>query len=175
MKILLGVVAALIGVMLIVTAIGLLLPRNHTAAVDVTYAASPDAVYATLTDISRAPEWRTGLQRVEVLSSPGEPVRWRETADWGTITFVREADEPGRRLVSRIAEADGFGGTWTYELDDAGAGTRLRITERGEVSNPLFRFMSRFVFGYYHNLETVAADLGTRLGETAAVRRVNER
>ena len=37
---------------------------------------------------------------------------------------------------------------WTYEIAPAPNGTTLTITEDGEVYNPIFRFMSRFVFGH---------------------------
>jgi hypothetical protein len=57
--------------------------------------------------------------------------------------------------VTRIADPDQpFGGTWTFELTRAGAGTRVTITERGEVYNPIFRFLSRFVFGHTATLES---------------------
>jgi hypothetical protein len=51
--------------------------------------------------------------------------------------------------VSRIADPNlPFGGTWTFEITPAPGGARLRITEDGEIYNPLFRFMARFIFGY---------------------------
>ena len=60
----------------------------------------------------------------------------------------------------RIADPElPFGGTWTYELKPEGTGTRLVITERGEVYNPIFRFMSRFVFSRTATMEKMVADL----------------
>ncbi len=47
-----------------------------------------------------------------------------------------------------------FGGTWTYVLVPDVAGTRLTITEDGEVYNPLFRFLSRFVFSQTATIDT---------------------
>ena len=41
-----------------------------------------------------------------------------------------------------------FGGTWTYRLEPTASGTRLTITEDGEIYNPTFRFVARFVLGY---------------------------
>lgn len=55
-----------------------------------------------------------------------------------------------------------FGGSWTYELTPVADGTRLRITENGEVYNPLFRFLSRFVFGHYASIDKFMADLERR-------------
>ena len=54
--------------------------------------------------------------------------------------------------------------THSVELNPAPDGTAVVITERGEVSNPLFRFMSRYVMG---QTGTILADLramGTHFG-----------
>jgi hypothetical protein len=59
-----------------------------------------------------------------------------------------------------------FGGTWTYELASDGTGTRISVTEAGWISNPIFRFMSRFLFGYYGSLDKYLKALGSRFGET---------
>jgi hypothetical protein len=58
-----------------------------------------------------------------------------------------------------------FGGTWTFEIAPAGNGSELRITEDGEVYNVIFRFMSRFVFGYAGSIEGFFRDLGKKFGE----------
>lgn len=159
----LGIIVVLI---LAVVGIGMALPRTHSASVRARYDASPELVSETIRDVGRGPEWRSGLQQVEVLAREGEPMRWRETADWGTLTFERVVDEPQRRVVARIVdEGQGFGGTWTYEIEPNGAGSIVTITEDGIVDNPIYRFMTRFVMGHYASLETFARDLGRRLGE----------
>ncbi len=66
--------------------------------------------------------------------------------------------------MTRIADPDlPFGGTWTFELAPEAGGTRLTITERGEIRNPIFRTMSRFVFGYGATMETFLAELRARV------------
>jgi hypothetical protein len=57
-------------------------------------------------------------------------------------------------------------GTWTFEFVPDGGGTRLTITERGEVYNPNFRFMSRFVFGHTATMDAFFESLGKRVGES---------
>ena len=70
-------------------------------------------------------------------------------------------------LVTRIADRSlPFGGTWTYVLAPDGNGTRLTITEHGEVYNPIFRFVSRFIIGHTGTMEGVLRALGTKHGET---------
>lgn len=174
MRILLRLAAAVIALVVLVVVIGFALPVNHVAAVRTHYRAPPDRVFAALADVESGATWRTGLQKVEVLERA--PLRWRETADWGVMTFVREEMVTPTRMVTRIADEDeGFGGTWTYEVmaSPGGGGSMLTLTENGTVSNPLFRFMSKFVFGHYRGLETYSRDLAKRLGENAEPERVD--
>jgi hypothetical protein len=66
--------------------------------------------------------------------------------------------------VNRIADPKlPFGGSWTYEVSAAGSGTELNITENGEVYNPLFRFVSRFIMGHTATIEKYQRDLAARL------------
>ena len=50
-----------------------------------------------------------------------------------------------QRLVRKIGPGLPFGGTWTYELTPEGGGTQLKITEDGEVYNPIFRVVGKFM------------------------------
>jgi hypothetical protein len=85
------------------------------------------------------------------------------------VTYRVVESAPPRRLITRIADQHlPYGGTWTYDLTPDGSGTRLTITENGEVYNPIFRFVSRFIVGHTSMMETVLRDLGTRHGETIA-------
>jgi uncharacterized protein YndB with AHSA1/START domain len=155
-----GAIAVLI---LLVVAIGYALPQSHVASREATYASPPETVFGALRDVERYPTWRTDVRAVEVLSrTPAS--RWREHGSNGTITFEIQEAQPPRRLVSRIADTSlAFGGSWTYVLSPHGSGTRLSITEHGEVYNPVFRFMSRFVFGHTATMEKFLADLGAHL------------
>jgi hypothetical protein len=58
-----------------------------------------------------------------------------------------------------------FGGKWTYELTPSGTGTMLRITEDGEVYNPVFRFVSRFVMGHTATMDKYLADVGKAIDD----------
>jgi uncharacterized protein YndB with AHSA1/START domain len=174
MKIILFILAGLVAIIVLMFAIGVMLPKAHTAAVRIALRAPAQNVYDAIADVERGTTWRTGLKQVEVLER--EPLRWRETADWGKLTFVREEAVPPSRIVARIAdESEGFGGTWTYEIATSPnqAGSTVTITENGTVANPMFRFMSRFVFGQYRSLETYARDLAKHLGESAEPTRLN--
>ncbi len=63
-----------------------------------------------------------------------------------------------------------FGGTWSFDIAPAAGGeSDLRVTEDGEVYNPIFRFMARFVFGYTASIEGYLRDLGTKFGQTVRI------
>ena len=152
--------ALLLAVGAIVTGVGYLLPVSHVATHGVVVNAAPNAVFTRISDPATYREWRPDLDSVELLAAT--PLRWRERSGGDTITYeVVERSAP-TRFVTRIADPDlPFGGTWTWELQPEGTGTRVTITERGDVYNPVFRFMSRFVFSHTATMEKVLRQLQT--------------
>ena len=157
-KVLLSVVGAIVVLAVVVPAIGYLLPQNHVASVEAVVSAAPVRVFERISDVAQYPEWRKDVSRVEMISS--QPLKWREHGDDDPITYELVESVANQRRVVRIADPDlPFGGTWTYELTPAGNRTRLVITERGEVYNPIFRFMSRFVFSKTATMERFVASL----------------
>ena len=174
MKLALIVIGAFLALALLLTVVGALLPVGHTAAVRLVLSQPPEAVYEVITDVARAPEWRTGLDSLRVVS-PGPPLRWRESTKWGTIEFARVDAIPPRTVRAEIQgeREQGFGGTWTWDVvPRPEGGSVVTITENGEVYNPIFRLLSRYVFGPYATLEQYARDLARRFGEAAEPERV---
>lgn len=162
------VVLALAAIAALAALIGSRLPRAHMASRQATYAVPPDAVWAAITNVDAFPSWRSDVKRIERLPDrEGRPV-WIEDGTSGRMTLAAERMEPPRLLVLRIADPDlPFGGTWTYEIAPDPAGSRLTITEHGEIYNPLFRFMARFVFGYEATVASYLTALDKRLGAPA--------
>ena len=150
----------------IVALIGTRLPQSHRASVEHTLTAAPEVVWRTITDIESFPSWREGLKRVQRLPDRDGRPAWIEEGRSGKMTLVAEHMEPPRLLVGRIADPGlPFGGTWTYEIVPVPGGSRLRITEDGEVYNPIFRFMARFIFGYESTIRGYMASLQKRLAQ----------
>lgn len=160
-------VGGLILLVAVVAAIGASLPRGHVATRSASFHQPPGAVFGAISDFAHAATWRPDLQRVELLESTSALPRFREHGKHGAITMeVTEMTAP-RRLVVRIADPGlPFGGRWIYEVEPTSEGARLRVTEEGEVYNPIFRFMSRYVFGHYKTLEDYLQALGKKFGET---------
>ena len=143
--------------------VGWLLPETHTASRHASFQASAETVWALITDVEKFPAWRSDVKSVERLPNrDGRPV-WVEEGSNGRITFAFERTDAPRLLVVRIADPDlPFGGTWTYAVSAASSGSTLTITEDGAIY-PLFRVLSRFVFGYESTLATYLKDAGARL------------
>jgi len=161
-KFLLFTILGLLTVAVVVTAIGYALPQGHVASREATFAVPVAAVFAAVSDVARYPEWRSDVSKVDVLQN--DPLRWREHSGGDALTFEMMESKRDQRLQVRIADAGlPFGGTWTYEFTPEGSGTRLRITEHGEVYNPVFRFLSKFVMGHTATIDRYLADLGRRL------------
>ena len=143
-------------------AVGYALPVQHVAGRSATFRQAPDEIFTVITEVARFAEWRSDVTSVEVLSAV--PLRWREHGSNGEITYVVAESSPPGRFVTRIDDPSlPFGGAWTYELTPGVGGTTVRITEHGEVYNPVFRLMSRFVFGQTATMDAYLASLQKRM------------
>ena len=170
MKIAVIVLGTLALVALVVAGVGWSLPVRHRTSRQAAYPATPEAVYAIITTVEEFPAWRSGLETVEIVESGSGMRTYREKSGDGTILYSVDEAVPPSRLVTRIADRTlPFGGSWTYELTPTATGTSLRITEDGEVYNPIFRFMSRFVFTHHATIDTYLTDLGTRFGAVPVI------
>jgi uncharacterized protein YndB with AHSA1/START domain len=164
-------VATISSLLFIVTAVGLSIPRRHVATRTLRTRQPPEVVWRAITDFEGQPLWRKDVKAVERLPDHEGREVWRELYNEGSpITLETiERVEP-RRLVRNIAdEGSPFSGRWEYDIKPDGTGSRLVITERGEVPNPLFRFISRFLIGHTYFMERFQRDLAARFGEEAAI------
>jgi uncharacterized protein YndB with AHSA1/START domain len=109
-----------------------LLPVNHEASRSAEFNEPPENVYALFADLKNYSTWWPENEvKVEVVEST-----------------------PPQRIVTRIVGETAFGGTWTMEIVPTPGGSRLTITERGEVYNPIFRTLARFVFGHTSTMDS---------------------
>jgi uncharacterized protein YndB with AHSA1/START domain len=169
---LLAPVAALTSLLFITIAVGLSLPRRHVASRTLKTAQTPETVWRAITDYEHQPAWRKDVRQVVRLPDREGREVWREVYEKGSPLTLETAEsvEP-RRLVRVIADEGGpFSGRWEYDLKPSGAnGSELTITERGEVPNPFFRFVSRFLLGHTYFMERFERDLAAKFGEEAVI------
>lgn len=155
-------------VVLALALFGLFVPKARSATRTVSYAASADEVWGTITDWEQHPSWRPRVRAMERLPDRnGHPV-WKEVRRRGdkVISEVVTADAAQRRLLTRIVDEPSFGGTWTWTVTGlADGGSTLTITEEGEVYNPVFRALSALFFDPRMTMDRLHRDLKARFGE----------
>jgi hypothetical protein len=134
--------------------------------------ATPDEVYAVLSDARLLPRWWVGVYlTAEALGDGDDPRvgdRARVTARGFLpykLNFVLEATAlaPGR-LVETRAVGD-FVGVWRGALSPTAAGTRVDIDWTVTVEKPLVRFLSPLlkpIFVRNHNWTTLRGEAGLR-------------
>ena len=165
MKILIITVLSLITLIALVLITGLTLPVAHVASRTARLKASPQTVWDVITG---PPNWRPDVRSFNNLPLRDGRQAWTEMSkDGRAITFERVESVAPRRMVTRIDPGLPFGGTWTYEIVPEQDGSALTITENGEVYNPVFRFVSRFIMGHTATIDAYLKALRAKLGEAA--------
>lgn len=133
-----------------------------------------------IADDAGSARWRPDIASAVLVSGTGPTAVWRETDVRGqTITYRTTEFVDGSILARTIDFVPGmpFGGTWTYNVspDEVPPGTMasarsdVSIREDGQIYNPFFRFVARYVFGYTQRLQTYLADLSTHTHETPQI------
>jgi hypothetical protein len=164
MKVAFIVIGVIVAAIAVVIGIGYSLPVDHRAQGQAVFRQMPPAVFAAITDVKAFPTWRPSVKSVELLPDSAGKRRFREVGSDGSILYEVERSVTDSQLVTRIADPSlPFGGRWTFDLIPVGDSTTLRITEDGEVYNPFFRFVSRFVLGHTGTIDRYLLDLSNHL------------
>jgi polyketide cyclase/dehydrase/lipid transport protein len=168
-KIVLIVAAVLVCLLLSVVVIGALLPKHHVASRSAAFRATPERLFSF---IAGAQNWRPDVAASEVIpDASGKQLLRETTRDGQTITYEVLDKMPPTSLQRRIATENlPYSGTWTFSLQRNGELTTVRITEDGEVYNPVFRFVSRFVLGHTRTLDAYLRALGKATGEDVEIK-----
>ena len=166
MKILLVILGVLVATLVIIIAVGALLPKEHVVSRSARYRQTPEAIWQTINDYRSFPVWRTDVVKVEPIAGSEGRTAWKEFSRNGAIPFEIVESQAPSKLVTRIADPNlPFGGTWTYQIVPAEGGCVLTITEHGEVYNPVFRFISTFFIGHTATANQYLVALGRKFGE----------
>ena len=159
-------IAAVVGMSVLVVVVGSLLPKAHAVSRMAHFNRTQAEIWEAVSDIAGQVSWRTDLRRVERLPDRNGRQVWQETDSRGqTLTMETVESQAPRRLVRRIAdEGLAFDGSWTIEVAEYGEVTSLTVTEDGEIYNPVFRFVSRFITGQTATIDQYLRALGKKLG-----------
>ncbi|HLJ84603.1 MAG TPA: hypothetical protein VKT51_10560 [Candidatus Eremiobacteraceae bacterium] len=165
-------------VFLTVAGIGTTIPIWHSTKCAADIAAPSDALFGAIADDGSSASWRPELRSVTLVSGSGPTTVWRETYKSGqelTLYTNRLGYASGRQLVRDIPFDPrlGFDGNWVFNVGKSGQRgenkTRVAINEQGHIYNPVFRFLTKYVFGYSGSIRTYLTDLGAKFGEKPAV------
>ena len=141
MKWVIWIVVALVSVVGVIGLVGFFLPVGHEASRSLDINTPPDRAFALLADVDNYLKW------------------------WSGATVKSEVVErvPPSKIVTRVVGETQFGGNWTIDITPIESGSRITITERGEVYNVVFRTLSRFVFGHTATMESCLEAVRKRL------------
>ena len=159
-------VVALFAIIIAIFAAGAVLPRKHVATSTTRITTGPQVIWDTIIDHANDPKWRPELAKIERLPDHNSHPVWLETYKDGMKLELEDtlADSP-KKLVREVHDTgDMFSGRWEITVTQLGAVySEVRITEYGEVPNPFFRFMSRFVFRHTKSMEQYLQSLHNNL------------
>lgn len=158
------VMGAAVSIVVAVIVGGLVTPKSHAVARTVTLRAAPATVWEIVRDVGSYATWRPDVESTRV-----EGAEWQEFSTRRTLRFGVADEQPPHRFVARILDDDlPFTGEWTWMLEPSGRGTRVTLTERGDVGNPLFRFVGAHMVGYTRSIDSALNALAIRVGDAAA-------
>lgn len=168
MKITIIVIVGILLVVAIVIAIGAILPKHHVVSRSARYRATQEKLFAL---IAGPQNWRPEVLREEVTSNAADRKLVRETTRNGeTVTYELLAASPPTSIQRRIASENlPYSGAWTFTLQPYDGATVVRITEEGDVYNPVFRFVSRFILGQDGSINAYLRALGKATGEDVRI------
>ena len=130
------VMAAIAAVVIALVIGGLATPREHVVARTMVVPVTPDALWSAVRD---------SVQR-------------------GSMSFtVRTEDAPRLMVADRLDDNMQPAGTWTWSMEADGSTTRITITQRGSVENPISRFISTYA-GHARPIDRYLRELAGQLG-----------
>ncbi|MGA3179184.1 MAG: SRPBCC family protein [Verrucomicrobiota bacterium] len=172
MKWFLIIVGIFILAVLAVLVFGLLQSAKHSVTRSVHLKQKPETVFAVLDNWTDMPKWSSSVSKVETKSGLDTKRIARFTLKWGgrQMIFTQLERIPPRRLVISMAKEGGeVMGMWTYDIAAETDGSRVSLTESGELGNPFYRTIAR-IRGLDTNIRQTLGDLAKKFDETVEVR-----
>ena len=169
--ILLNILGAFLALILIVVAIGLLLPKPYHNEGNLVLRHSPEEVWKAISDMESLPVSGSSQHAVQLLSDEGELPTWLIDMGSSQLTVQTIEAEKPHKLVRVIADSIvPMTAHYEYLLTPMGTGTDLMIREEGFIDNgtwhvPIFRIIVRITRGA--GVRLYCQQLVNHLGETA--------
>ncbi len=144
---------------------GKTLPLHHIASVKVDLPVKKEQVWPILVDYENLPKWWSDVQSVTTEVKPsGQKISWNLDQHGQKIGFVTIIQIENKKLVRQIeSEGQPFGGTWTFELEDKGEGSTLKLTEAGFVTSPFYRAVMVLFIGTRKTMNSFTESLAKKI------------
>ena len=151
--------------------------RDHKVELIVTYPQSPpEAVWTLLTDHAAEPKWLPAFGTVTRQPDIGGHEVWLHTSPDRAFSFtVMTVSAIPRQRYERILLRDNqprnqsWDGRWVYELEPAGAGTRMKINEYGWTDGVPFFLSQRVLSNPDAFLQFYARAIARQLNDRAEI------
>lgn len=160
------IVLLLVGLIVAVIVVGALLPEEHIASRTLVTKQQPQALWDAINDHATEPQWRADVASVTSLGQrEGKPV-WQENyKDGNKVTLITTESKAPSRMVRELTDLEGpFSGRWEIDITPTPAGSNITVTEKGKVSNPFFRFVSKYIIGHTTFMERYLKGLAGKFG-----------
>jgi uncharacterized protein YndB with AHSA1/START domain len=166
------ILALLAALVIAIFIIGAMLPVSHVATGSVIINQPPEAVWRMINDHAKEPKWRRSLKATQRLPDRNGHEVWEESdVHDNKLAFETIEAVPPKRLVRQIVADENapFSGRWEIDLTPVPRGTNVQITEKGEVNNAFFRFVSRFIMGHTATINEYLKNLAGAFGESSPI------
>lgn len=159
-----------VGIVIVPVAIGSGIPPDHRARVRTRLSAPPEAVYGTIADVGRWPEWIPGYGPIRPLPPRRGHPTFESRADDRTFLVyeVVESDAPSHLRMSFDSTNGRLRATWAFAIRGDASGTVVDIVEDARTNSPVLRFVLRYVVGYEIGIRGFARALERRFGSNEA-------
>lgn len=127
-------------------AYGSSVPDGHTASGSEVIKADLEDVFAMQADVQKHPEWHDLVAEIrDYKEGEDGTASWTETwKDGSEFGMKRTAYVQNKKIRVEIEDkAEVFNGSWTFDFEEVEGGTRVTITENGNIPNA-------FIRGMYH-------------------------
>jgi hypothetical protein len=159
--------AFLVAVGVVAYIVGSFLPDRHTVARSQVIPQPPENIWAVLTDHAQAPSWNPMVLSAEKQPDNNGNQVWLETYKGNQkMTLETKEFDPPRRLVRMITDIGlPFSGRWIYDIAQLKeGGSKVTITEHGEIKNAFARLYFRFAMSPTATIDKYLEALATKFG-----------
>ncbi len=161
------VMSAVAAVVIALLVGGLVTPRTHVVSRSASLDAPVDVVWSHVRDVARHAEWREVLEEVTIEHAAPGTLRWTARTTTGSERFEMTADEPPRHFAARSLDDDlSASSEWTWHVQGDARGATVTVTERGDVPNPIVRFVRTHLSGFAKPVDHYLRDLARAVGHT---------